>query len=323
MNDFRYSLDRRPGRQNKHQCPKCGDPKSFRWYIDLRTGLPIDPTCGKCDHVNRCGEHVPPRDYFRMHPEQRDNWQDKHPVDASWAKVGRHAALAAQQAVNQSAKQKGFTLPYNLVEQYHSNRSDFAHWYFLLLTLHPGLDPEVAWQAYHDYMLGATQDRRVVFWQIDAKGRVRSGKIMAYGNDGHRSGYPDWIHSYLMREGKLKSDDWELRQCLFGEHLLSKYPDRDVCLVESEKTALVCSLFHPDKLWLASGGCQGLNAQKLSPLVGRRVTVYPDSGMFHKWYSQLIQVKDLRFNIVNHYERYPQNTDIADVLLGEAKMPGK
>lgn len=317
MSLYRYSLDRRPGRQYKFECPSCGDKRSFRLYIDLRTGLPIDPTCGKCDHINRCGEHLPPRDYFRLHPDRREDWQDKHTVDADWAKKGKDVGLAVQETEKQPAKEKVWTHPYNLVEQYHSNRSNFAHWYFLQLTLHPSLDAKVAWQAYNDYMLGATMDGRVVFWQIDVEGRVRSGKIMAYSDDGHRKGYPNWIHTSLISQGQLKADEWELRQCLFGEHLLSKYPDREVCLVESEKTALVCALFHPEKLWLATGGCEGLRADKLPPLIGRRVTIYPDSGVFDKWYAKLIKVQGLRFNIVRHYERYPHNTDIADVLLGE------
>ena len=37
------------------------------------------------------------------------------------------------------------------------------------------------------YALGATKKQEVIFWQIDIQGRVRSGKIMKYGTDGHRA----------------------------------------------------------------------------------------------------------------------------------------
>lgn len=47
-----------------------------------------------------------------------------------------------------------------------------------------------------------------------------------------------WVHSLLKKQGVLPQE-WELTQCLFGEHLLKKYPDKPVCLVEAEKTALI------------------------------------------------------------------------------------
>ena len=40
----------------------------------------------------------------------------------------------------------------------------------------------------------------------------------------------------MKRSGALPQD-WELTQCLFGEHLLPQCPGRSVALVESEKTA--------------------------------------------------------------------------------------
>ena len=49
------------------------------------------------------------------------------------------------------------------------------------------------------------------------------------------------VPAALMRRKGLLPEEWELSQCLFGEHLLSLYPDRTVALVESEKTAVICS----------------------------------------------------------------------------------
>jgi hypothetical protein len=34
------------------------------------------------------------------------------------------------------------------------------------------------------------------------------------------------------------SKNWQLTQCLFGEHLIRQYPDTTVALIESEKTAI-------------------------------------------------------------------------------------
>jgi len=108
-----------------------------------------------------------------------------------------------------------------------------------------------------------------------------------------------------------------LRQCLFGEHLLAKYPDRPVSLVEAEKTAVIASLFCPDQVWVATGGCGQLGEEKLATLKGREVTVYPDSGAFMKWYKKLLLAVGFEWNITSKYESLPPNTDLADVLLGE------
>ena len=73
-----------------------------------------------------------------------------------------------------------------------------------------------------------------VFWQTDINGQVRTGKVMCYNAEtGHRVKEPQafvsWAHS------ELKLQDFHLKQCLFGEHLL-KNSSSPVMLVESEKT---------------------------------------------------------------------------------------
>ena len=59
-----------------------------------------------------------------------------------------------------------------------------------------------------------------VFWQTDRDGNVRAGKIMGYDAvTGHRIKEPfnqvSWVHSVR------KVQDFRMKQCLFGEHLLS------------------------------------------------------------------------------------------------------
>ena len=61
-----------------------------------------------------------------------------------------------------------------------------------------------------------------VFWQVDISGRVRTGKVMLYNPENGRRikephNYITWVHSLL------KKENFNLRQCLFSEHLLSSY----------------------------------------------------------------------------------------------------
>src|SRR5699024_8538126 len=103
------------------------------------------------------------------------------------------------------------------------------------------------------YQIGSSKhwNGATVFWQIDKNLDIRSGKVMLYDKDGHRAkrndgnGYITWVHSLLY-------DDYNLKQCLFGEHLLID-SEKPVALVESEKTAIIASVHYPDYTWLAVG----------------------------------------------------------------------
>ena len=99
-----------------------------------------------------------------------------------------------------------------------------------------------------------------------------------------------WVHSLLKRNGAL-AQGWDLSQCLFGEHLLARYPDKPVALVESEKTAVVCASINPDCVWLATGGKGQLNDRvlivehaefngltQIGALVGKAGKIQTDNG---------------------------------------------
>ena len=162
-----------------------------------------------------------------------------------------------------------------------------------------------------DYFIGGAKDNRVVFWQIDSMLRIRTGKIMQYNaltgrrvkneklkvkNDSttqhlNNSTFKPltWVHSELKRQNIL-SDDWQLTQCLFGEHLLIKYPERPVMLVESEKTAIIMSLNQPSFNWMATGGLNNLTENKIYPIRKQQITAFPDLKCFELWKSKAEEI---------------------------------
>ena len=158
------------------------------------------------------------------------------------------------------------------------------------------LTPEELQAASEIFHLGTTKDKRVVYWQIDAEGRVRDGKLMAYdekchrvksdGNDAKSS--VSWAGFELMKRGLLEKN-WEATHCLFGLHQLNSRPDDMVCIVEAEKSAVICSQKFKDSIWMAAGGMEQLSVDKLRPLVGRQVILYPDTDpegeTYKKWYD--------------------------------------
>ena len=100
--------------------------------------------------------------------------------------------------------------------------------------------PEIAANLIGKYVVGTAEGKKVIFWQIDHIGHVRGGKIMQYDpatGKRDRDIKPTWTHTV----GKLPN--FNLCQCWFGEHLLSKRPGAPVAIVESEKTAMIASLY--------------------------------------------------------------------------------
>ena len=71
------------------------------------------------------------------------------------------------------------------------------------------------------------------------------------------------------------------KRCLYNERLIA-LSNKDISIVESEKTANLMSLYRPDNIWLAVGG-PGLNATLLEPIIDRNISLYPDQGFYDKW----------------------------------------
>ena len=153
------------------------------------------------------------------------------------------------------------------------------------------------------YRLASTPDQAIIFLQIDKAGQCRTGKIMQYNpatghriKDPNKPGRINWLHSILKRRKQL-SPNWQLTQCLFGEHLLPQHPDKTVALVESEKTAIICSAMMPQYLWLATGGKSGLTAERLASLKGRKIIVFPDIDAFKDWQQKIFTLPHLDIRI--------------------------
>ena len=302
--DYRYQLESRKLTKKavkKTACPSCGRKKCFVRYVDTHHHFEyVDDTVGKCDHQHSCGYHYTPHDYFRDHPDR----QERRPSAVILPPPPPLRPLEP--------------LPMELVTRSHSPRSTFWTWLATDCARRLGLDPQVVRRVYDNYLIGATRRSDVIFWQVDELGRVRSGHIMQYGQDGHRLGYQGWTHVQLIREGRLPLD-WQLYQCLYGQHLLPLRRQATVCLVESEKTALVMAARHPDQLWLATGGSGGLSAEKLDCLRGRRVCLFPDSGCYDKWRTVMQHTAGINYTITDQLEQYPPNTDLVDILLGDSE----
>lgn len=305
-----YHLQKYQTKASRHECPNCHDPHSFTYYVD-DNGEPLDPKCGRCDHESKCQYHYTPAQYFMDHPFVRTTRRPFIPTMQMMAKPPQPLC----------------SIPFSYVRQSASYNSTFVRFLCSLFDRHR-LDSPTIQRLGELYALGATKTGDVIFWQIDIRGRVRSGKIMRYGNDGHRvkNGGADWIHTRMMKAGLLPAD-WTLTQCLFGEHLLNWTANRDkvVALVESEKSALIGAACFPGYVWLASGGKSQLSVDKMKPLSGRTVILFPDVDGYSKWKEKArefifckVTVSDVIEKNATDRER-ADKIDIADWLVRQLR----
>ena len=183
-------------------------------------------------------------------------------------------------------------------------------------------------QTLWEYCVGCYHDGRTVFWYIDHEGTPRSAKLMTYQADGHRDKErnPGWLYNQEGYREACQPQEHTILKPLFGSHLLKRYPDAKINLVESEKTALVMANYFgmPDsQLWLACGGLKQLKIESMQPLIdqGRQVWLWPDKDGVQGWQeladklgSEKVQVYTKFFDACWIEEDGPK-ADIADIAV--------
>ncbi len=184
-------------------------------------------------------------------------------------------------------------------------------------------------KAYH---LGITRGGHVIFWYVDKDGVVRMGKVMSYAANGHRdkSVTPLSILRELSRCGKLQAD-YVIKKTLFGEHLLRypAYAENVIGIVESEKSAVVCSLCFPNVLWMATGSKGNLQDERMSAVKERKVILFPDTDVdgqaYSQWHKRVgeLNAKGWNIQVCNYLEQVATSKqreakiDIADLLIDD------
>jgi hypothetical protein len=191
------------------------------------------------------------------------------------------------------------------------------------------------------YCVGRWKDGRVVFWYIDEQGNPRGGKLMTYQPNGKRyhekQGEPkstSWIHYQRGKNGQPLCDmnTYTYRHLLFGSHLLRRYPDSVVNIVESEKTAIVCAIAygHPERnLWLACGGLNFFKLEHIKPLIdaNRRIWLWPDKDGVAQWEAKMKDVLSDRVTMTtkfltdNWIPDDGEKADVADIILRHIQHP--
>ena len=315
MKSYRFVFDtsqtaRANGRRQKQVCPSCGR-RSLVLYIDRETGKPLGENCGKCDHEQSCGYNLTPKQYAR------DN----------------HINLRGG-ALRPSPMETAPLQPLRVPNDYISEAEKHAWDSPLVDWLSNIFNRETVAKAVSLYHVGQI-GRYTVFPQIGVDGWTRTGKMIAYRPDGHRDreAGADWLHSYLRRCGRGKEGVVGLPQCLLGLLLLrDRSASTLVRVFEGEKSALAMTCYDiamgaGNVVNLATGGCAMLKKLLVASATILQgfdsITLFPDAGEAERWERDVAEsglVGLLKVSVNTELERYDWNTDIADVLAGEAVL---
>ena len=335
--EYRYKLA--SNKVPKLNCSHCGAKKHWQRYIDIETGEVLPKEYGRCDNEGKCGEwNDPYKDGYA-----KAIWEQEQGNKTDWKP---QQTKRIKKPVNKP--QKAF-IPFEIFSR---TRTGYEQNTFIqnLLTRvdfpFMAQDIEKLISLYH---LGTVpKTGAVCFPFIDIKGNVNAvqEKIFNHLNqtDKTKKYHTSWIHSRLTcseyRNQPLPKwlEAYNRNEtkvsCLFGEHLLSKYPYNPVALVEAPKTAIYGTLYFgfPEQpknlLWLAVSNLSSLNLNKCKALKGRNVYLFPDLSKegkaFELWSSKATEIQKrlqgTHFRVSDLLERYAteqdkeEGKDIADYL---------
>jgi len=338
-NLHRYSLEKG---SKKHLCPDCNKKRLVR-YVDTETGDYLQEDYGRCDRENKCSYHLNPyldgyAKAINEHEQGKrclipNNWKPKR-----------------KKAIPEPLPQPVFfdfnTFKETLQPKRYEKNTFIQNLFYRVQF--PFAVDEVT-KVIQLYRLGTiTNGYRagaITFPFIDIKGNVRAVQVKQFDEQNHTTG-TDFLHSIIEKNHARNNKplpEWLVAytkqdkrvSCLFGEYLLSKYPNNPVALVEAPKTAIYGTLYFglpetPESLiWLAVYNKSSFTFDKMKVLQRRSVYVFPDlskeGNTFKEWETKAKEYESrlpgTRFIFSNLLEQLAsereksEGNDLADYLI--------
>ena len=323
---FRYSLEPSGNGRKYSVCPKCGE-KRYTRFIDNQTGQYLPYEFGRCERINNCGYMKSPKEFIN---QLNNNKMEKEIESKEVVSEIDSERIENKSSMLLSVKDFMISaLLFFLYLLFREKAVEVFNLYEVMVAKHYCKDSKYG----------------TAFLQIDKDGKIRQVKVMAYnpktgkrlkGNDEfliynrrtrrYEKNKPETPASLYIGKMLMYDKEFINKQCLFGVHLLKKFPDKPVALVESEKTALICAIQMPEYVWLATGGqfgCKWTSPEVYNDLRGREVILFPDLKATEDW---KIRAEDLAMDGINisvyegleeqaTAEARDKGLDIADYIL--------
>lgn len=290
-NMHQYKLEKG---SKKYCCPQC-TKNTFVPYVDILSGEKLPMNYGRCDRESKCAYHLNP-------------YVDSYAKNQSEQYTSPGFSTGFQPHRKQPIK----PLIYFDFDTFKKtlDGSRYAQNTFIqnLLTNVPfPFEIDEVTKVVELYRLGTIANGfragANTFPFIDVNNNVRAIQVKQF-NARNETISTDFLHSIIDRhltKNKKPLPKWLIEynqnerkvSCLFGEHLLRKYPSNPIALVEAPKTAIYGTLYFglpnskTDLIWLAVYNKSSFTFDKLKALAGRLVYVFPDLSKnritFNEW----------------------------------------
>ena len=333
---YRYKLEKGG---KKYFCPEC-NKKTFVRYIDIEVGDYLPEQYGRCDRESKCNYHLNPYkdSYSKMIWEQEQGNRSEYPT--SWKPPQKKIAPQVDPIF--------FDFDTFLTTLEANRYDDNIFLQNLLESVQYPFDINEVADVVRLYKLGTVtngyRSGSITFPFIDKKFNVRAIQVKQFDKDNHTIG-TDFLHSIIERfynENNKPLPEWleaytkqdKKVSCLFGEHLLSKYPSAKIYLFEAPKTAIYSTLYFglpetSNTICMAVYNKSSLSFDKLEVLQGRTVYVFPDlskdGSTFREWEAKAkeyeLKMNRTRFIFSDLLERLApeqdksKGNDFADYLI--------
>lgn len=298
MTKYKYQLD--PG-SKKHTCPSCGK-KTFVAYLYSDSKDPVDTgRFGRCDRENNCSYHLHPtdeKDFTPSHdpdPAPREEIIQIYPAEELVRKITDRTKTCVSPFHRFC---KGLGIP---------------------------MEHLLKWGVYSD------DDRTVFLFRRQGDNKVTNLKYFKYQPNGHRDksyqahslkqppapSTPPKDTPKKIGGNTIKREKYLLG--LFGEHLLDNSKSKSVCVVESEKTAVMAAWFYPDYDWVSCMSNNGLTDQRIPVLHNRKVIWLCDNDKAGRSNASIKRaskyLEDFHLADLFLENDYPEGYDIADAIV--------
>ena len=279
-------------------CPFCGETKYYRYYIEKTLFEKEDlPYRGYCEN---CGKCTTPLEY--------QNIQEQIVADFS----NDIKSLILQN----SGGDYNNVEPLKMLKKGYVSAGLKENNLYKYLILHFNwLDVKMICNLYNisTHTVG-DWNGAAVFYQYNEEDQRQAVKIIQYDNQtGHRitsNDNKDEAKDMLYQKPLLG----ERRYCLFGRHLLNRpdFKDKPICIVESEKTAIIATIIYREAIWMAAGSCYYLYNSKIDEgMSDRRIIIFPDVDVK---YEPMYRMKNFE-RCINWYMIKNQLRDGNNVII--------
>ena len=336
-NEHRYALEKG---SKKHHCPECGK-KRFVRFVDIETGDYLPEQYGRCDRESICSYHLNPYSdgYAKM------VWEREQKVTEVTVPKQKYNFIQPIPMLEQVPVFFDFDTFKQTLKGYENN---IFIQNLLCRVQYPFEAAEIT-RVIQLYRLGTVANGyrtgANTFPFIDKADNVRAIQVKQFDETNHTTAtdflhsiiekhltrnnkpLPEWLEAYTKQEKRIT--------CLFGEHLLSRYPNNPIALVEAPKTAVYGTLYFglpetPDNfIWLAVYNKSSFSFDKLKALKGRFVYVFPDlskdGNTYREWEAKAkeyeSQLPGTRFIFSDLLEQSApeqdknEGNDLADFLI--------